>query len=130
MSELDEFHSQILSSLDRLSKLLASFSKKDYSERQSSLRKADQLKRTIKDLIESFELEINSLERPQQSLYSGMLAEVSTKFEELRRELEFKRKEEDGRRDLLGDRGEGRMDTNDMNGKKLETCLKILFKSF
>ena len=117
MSELDEFHSQITSSLTRFSSLLSSLPKKDYSDRQSSLRKADQLKRTIKDLIESFELEINSLDRTQQGHYTGLLTEVQVKFDELKKELEFRRREEDGRKELIGVRDEaGRMDTNEMNG--------------
>lgn len=58
------------------------------------------------------------MDRNQQGVYMGLLSEVQTKFEELKKELEFRRREEDGRKELIGVRedGEGRMDTNDMNG--------------
>ena len=116
MADLEDFEPQITGSLERLEKLIKQVDKKDYSEKQSTLRKCDALKRTIKDLIESYELEVNNLDKDKQYGYAESLREMNKKLEHLKQELEFKKSEGNAQNSLFGDRKNKELNTAEMNG--------------
>lgn len=116
MGDLEDFEPQITSSLERLEKLIKQVDKKDYSEKMSTLRKCDALKRTIKDLIESYELEVNNLDKDQQYGYAESLREMNKRLDHLKQEIEFKKSEGTAQNQLFGDRRAQEKNTAEMNG--------------
>ena len=116
MTDLEDFEPQIAGSLDRLEKLIKQIDKKDFSEKQASLRKCDALKRTIKDLIESYELEVNNLEKDKQYGYADSLREMNKRLDNLKQELDFKKSEGIAQNQLFGDRKNKELNTTEMNG--------------
>ena len=116
MADLEDFEPQIISSLDRLEKLIKQIDKKDFTEKQANIRKCDALKRTIKDLIESYELEVNNLEKDKQYAYTESLREMNKRLEYLKQELEFKKSEGVAQNQLFGERKNKEINTAEMNG--------------
>ena len=104
MADLEDFEPQITNYLERLEKLIKQIDKKDFTEKQATIRKCDALKRTIKDLIESYELEVNNLEKDKQYAYNESLREMNKRLEHLKQELEFKKSEGSAQNQLFGDR--------------------------
>lgn len=125
MADLEDFEPQIISSLDRLEKLIKQVDKKDYTEKQATLRKCDTLKRTIKDLIESYELEVNNLDKDKQYSYNESLREMNKRLENLKQELEFKKAEGNAQNHLFGDRKNKEINTAEMNGILFEIMKKF-----
>lgn len=116
MADLEDFEPQITNSLERLEKLIKQIDKKDFTEKQATIRKCDALKRTIKDLIESYELEVNNLEKDKQYAYNESLREMNKRLEHLKQELEFKKSEGSAQNQLFGDRKNKEINTAEMNG--------------
>lgn len=127
MTDLEDFEPQITNSLDRLEKLIKQVDKKDYSEKQANLRKCDTLKRTIKDLIESYELEVDNLDKDKQYGYSDSLREMNKKFDRLKQDLEFKKAEGSNQNQLFGDRKNKELNTADMNGRFLLYSFQYIY---
>ena len=117
MTDLEDFEPQITGCLDRLEKQIKQIEKKDFTEKQAAFRKCDALKRTIKDLIESYELEVNNLEKEKQYGYLESLREMNKRLDYLKTELDFKKSEGNAQNQLFGDRKPKEINTSEMNGK-------------
>ena len=61
MTELEDFNNQISKDLDYLEKEIKTLSKKDYSQKQQAFSKIQKFIKSVKTLLESYELEICNL---------------------------------------------------------------------
>lgn len=106
MTEVDEYDSQINSELDKYEREIKALAKKDYSQKQAAISRIEKLKKTINSLIESFDLEINQLEKAKAASYTSPLRQINQRFANLNLEFENNRSMSAGQNQLFGDRSQ------------------------
>ena len=63
MTELEEFDQTLNSELDKLQREIDALSKKEYNQKNTSIKKCQANVKSIATLIESYELEISNLDK-------------------------------------------------------------------
>ena len=104
MTELDDFDSQINSELDKFEREINGLSKKEYQQKQTAIKKCDQMKKAILTLIESYELEINNIDK--NSGYADSLKAINNRYNKLKKDLEYKKTEGTGQDSLFDNRSQ------------------------
>ena len=120
MSEIEEFESSLNSNLLRLEKEINNLDKKEYSQKQNAIKKCQELVKSISTLIQSFELEINNLDREEAKHYGKNLKTMESKFNNLKRELEYKKNDGALQGDLFKERTQNNVNPNEMSCKKFD----------
>ncbi len=117
MTEVDEYDSQINNELDKYEREIKALSKKDYSQKQAAISRCDKIKKNINTLIESYELEINQLEKAKQQNYKEPLRQISKRYTDLSYEFEANKSTNAAQNNLFSDRTQ--MNPNQMSSGQM-----------
>lgn len=104
MAEIDEYESQINIELDKYETEIKNLPKKDYSQKQPAITRIEKLKKVINTLVESYDLEINQLEKTKAINYSSQLRQITQRFANLNLEFEANKSLTTGQNQLFADR--------------------------
>ena len=93
MTDIDDFDKDISEALDNLQKDIDNTGKKDPSQKQKLISKCQSQIQSVGMMIESYELEIHSVEKSKAVSYKESLKMIQGRFTRLKNELEFKKSE-------------------------------------
>jgi len=93
MTEIEDFDKDITDALDNLQRDIDTINKKEPSQKQKLVSKCQNQIQSISMNIESYELEIHSLDKVKAVTYKESLKAIQSRFQRLKNELEFKKSE-------------------------------------
>ncbi|KAM3140249.1 hypothetical protein pb186bvf_007605 [Paramecium bursaria] len=104
MSELEGYEQTINSKLDQLQKEIQKLDVVEINKRTQVLKSCQIHCKSIKTLLESYELEIQNLDKQIAAVYLSSYKELNQKFLKLQSELEYKKNEASAQENLFKDK--------------------------
>lgn len=92
-SEIVESDTLINQELDKISKDLESLARKDDTSKKLALQKIEKYLKSAKTMIETYELEINSLDKEDAKKYSDSIKSIKNRYAKINSEYDFKKNE-------------------------------------
>ncbi|CAD8181389.1 unnamed protein product [Paramecium octaurelia] len=106
MNNLDERDCILNEDLEKLQKAINSLSKKEYNQKQDAIKNCEAQVKKISVYIESYEIEIENLDKAQITMYNDKLGSIKQRFLRLKSELKFTKNEAQKQENLFKGRSD------------------------
>ena len=88
MTDINEFDSTINNELKKVETDISKLANMEYSEKLGAIKKIQTKLKSIGILIESYDLEINNLDKSEATKFTDSITQINHKFTKLKNELE------------------------------------------